>query len=270
MPYRQRGRALAVTEFSWGAALLLGAPLVGWLMQRGSWQSPYLVLGLAALVSAASLRLLLPLARPVRSRAATLGAAFRVMRTERALWAACLFVLLLMAANEVFFIVFGGWMETRFGLSLTQLGLVSTVIGMAELVGSTAVAGWSDRIGKRRMVILAGTANAVTYALIPFTALTLPLALGSLFILFLSFETTVVAAIPVLTEVVPRARSTVLSTTVAFFSLGRALGAFAGARIWDGESLLWNGLLAGGLMLVAVLVLARAVREETGEDDETG
>ena len=34
VPYRQRGRALAITELSWAAALLLGAPLIGLVIER--------------------------------------------------------------------------------------------------------------------------------------------------------------------------------------------------------------------------------------------
>ena len=50
-------------------------------------------------------------------------------------------------------------------------------------------------------------------------------AVAGLFLFYLSFEFTVVSVIPMMTEVIPGARATVMAFSVAFMMLGRAIGA---------------------------------------------
>ncbi|MGD8849405.1 MAG: MFS transporter, partial [Anaerolineales bacterium] len=47
--YQQRGRAIAITELGWSGASLIGLPLVGWLIARSNWATPFPVLGLFTL-----------------------------------------------------------------------------------------------------------------------------------------------------------------------------------------------------------------------------
>ena len=264
VPYRSRGRAIALTEYSWGGALLLGAPAAGWLMERYAWQTPYLFLALGALGTALLLRLSLPRARPRVSRTSSLRGAAAVLREHPVVWAAVLFFLPIMMANDVFFIVYGDWMERQFDLNLAQLGLTTLVIGAAELSGSSIVAWASDRFGKRPVILVAGLGNALSYFLIPLTGGSLPLAIGGLFFLFLTFETTIVGGLPLMTELVPEARNAVLSVMLLFFSLGRTLGALLGPLIWArGQGLAGNGVMSGLLMLAALALLARYVHEGT-------
>ena len=50
-------------------------------------------------------------------------------------------------------------------------------------------------------------------------------AFVGLSLFYISFEFTLVSSIPMMTEVVPQARATLMAFNVAFISLGRALGA---------------------------------------------
>lgn len=261
VPYAQRGRAIAITELSWAGAVLIGAPLVGWLIARSGWQSPFLWLGLLAIVGAVTISRLLPQARRDHSERIRLNQLWRVWRENPIIWAACGYVMLMMAANEMLFIVYGDWMEAGFSLSLTTLGLTTAVIGGAEIVGEI-IAGWaSDHFGKRRVIITTGLANAATYLLIPFVGRSLISALVMLFLVFLFFEITVVAGVPLLTELVPSARSLVMSLNLAASGLGRALGSAVGPLIWVGAGLTGNGVVAAVVMATAVFVLVRWVHE---------
>jgi predicted MFS family arabinose efflux permease len=261
VPYRQRGKALAITEFSWAGALLLGAPLIGRVIERQGWQAPFFWLALAGLGAAALLWRWLPPARVHTTRAATLPDMVRVVRQHPVIWTAALYTLLAMAANDLLLIVYGEWMEQRFTLSLISLGLATTVIGAAEIVGEVA-AGWAvDYFGKRPVIIITGFLTSLAYFLVPYTSLTLPWALATLFIVFFFFETTVVGGMPLMTEVVPTARSVAMSALLAAGSLGRMLGASAGPLVWQASGLHGNTRLAAVVMFVAVLVLARWVRE---------
>ena len=49
VPYAYRGRVIGLIEMSWSASSLIGIPLVGLLIARQGWRSPFLVLGMACL-----------------------------------------------------------------------------------------------------------------------------------------------------------------------------------------------------------------------------
>lgn len=262
VPYRERGRAIAVTEYSWALALLLGAPFVGFLIARQAWWAPFLWLSLFALAGLFLLGrfLLAHRAAPV-NRAPGLHLIFHVMRQHPVVWAAILYVALAMTANEMLFIVYGDWMEGSFQLSLTSLGVASGVIGGAEILGET-LAGWSvDRFGKRPVIIATGLLNAALYAAVPFSSGALAPALVTLFLLFLFFEITIVGGVPLMTELVPQSRGVVMSIILAAMFLGRTLGSFFGPIVWNTLGFTRSGLVWGAIMLSAVVVLALWVRE---------
>ncbi len=266
VPYRQRGRAIAATEVSWSLALLLGAPLVGWLIARGSWRAPFAALAVLGLVGAAWLWRVLPRVRPAPAAPTRRGDLARAVRRHPQIVAAGLYVLLIMVANEILFIVYGEWMEVRFGLSLGGLGLASGLIGGVEL-GSEGLAGWSvDRFGKRPVVITAGALAALSYVAVPLLGRSLTTALGAIAIMFLFFELTVVGGLPLLTELVPAARSLVMSAVVAGTALGRAAGAALGPLLYARGGLWLNGVVSAALTLAAIAILALWLRE--GETPE--
>ena len=166
-----------------------------------------------------------------------------------------------MTANEMLFIVFGGWMVDSFQLNLANLGIAAAVIGGSELLGE-AFAGWSvDRFGKKRVIIISGLLNAFFYLILPYTSGTVTSALVTLFFIFFTFEVTVVGGMPLMTELVPTGRAVVMSMIIFAMSLGRTLGAFIGLLVWDALGFETSALIWAALMAAAVFVLARWVRE---------
>ena len=265
VPYKQRGRAIAITELSWAGGLLLGAPAVGFIITRQGWQAPFVWLNVLGVITAVLLWRILPQTDGNHNRRTTLREIAVVIRQFPVIWTAAFYILLVMAGNEIIFIVYGDWMESSFSLSLTNLGVASGVIGGAEVTGEL-FAGWAvDRFGKRPVIIATGMLNALVYALIPFSSGGLLPALATLFFLFLFFEITVVGGVPLMTELVPKARSVVMAMVLAFGAMGRAIGSFIGPILWDFGGFLTNGLISAGMMGIAVLILARWIREAKDE-----
>jgi predicted MFS family arabinose efflux permease len=256
VPFARRGRAIAATEVAWAGALLVGAPLVGWLIARQGWQSPFLWMALLAGGTAVWLAIVLPPTQATNIRTTRLRDLPATMRQHPAIWAAAAYSILIMSASEIFFIVYGNWMEASFNLPLTSLGLAAGVIGGAEIVGEGAVGVFVDRFGKR-FVVAAGLLCTLMYVIIPSTSASLTTALISLFVLFLGFEMLVVGVIPLLTELVPGARATVMSAVVAAGSLGRASGTVVGPFLWERGGLAANAGAAALLTAAAVFIIAR-------------
>ena len=263
VPYQQRGRALAFTETSWAGGLLIGAPAIGLAIQMWGWQSPFVWLGALAAAAALLLWQTLPRIPHTDRRPLTLRDSARIIRQHPVIWAAALYTLLAMCANEIFFIVYGDWMEASFALSLASLGLASGIIGGAEISGEIMAGFLVDRFGKRPVIITTGLLNAATYFIIPFTATSLTAALVTLVFLSLFFEITLVGGVPLLTELLPGARSVVMAVALAAGALGRAIGSLIGPLIWEHAGFRGSSMAATAVMFLGILVLARWVKEFT-------
>ncbi|HKZ55475.1 MAG TPA: MFS transporter [Anaerolineales bacterium] len=258
--YEQRGLAIAITEFGWSGAFLLGMPIVAWLIARGGWSAPFPFLAGLALVATAVLWRLLPADdRPSRGSLSPLKG-LRIILARPSAVAMLGVGLLASAGNEAVSIVYGAWLEQSFGLEILALGAASAIVGLAELCGEGLVASFSDRIGKRRATLLGLGLNSLASIALPLTGPSIGAAFLGLFAFYFTFEFTLVSAIPLLTEQVPEARASMMASNVAALALGRSLGAFLGPQLLV-AGLLANCLAAAAFDLLAMALLALRVRE---------
>ena len=106
-----------------------------------------------------------------------------------------------------------------------------------------------------------GVVTAMLFLIIPFTSSSLATALATLVAIFFFFEITVVGALPLLTELVPEARGAVMSMGFGAMAAGRTIGSLIGPAIWVRFGLPGNSVLSAAMMLLAVVVLVRWLRE---------
>jgi predicted MFS family arabinose efflux permease len=260
--YARRGRVLAVVEMSWSMAFFLGIPVVGWLIARGGWQVPFRWLALLGAIMLLVLwRLLDPDGDGRGETGSTAVAGLRVVLGSRLALAGLALGVLITMANELVAIVYGLWMETSFGLQVTALGLASIVIGAAEMAGEGLVAALVDHIGKRRAVGGGIVLTAFASLALPFISQSTAGVLVGLFLFYLMFEFTIVASIPLVSELAPGARATMMAAYGSACSAGRMLGALAGPALY-GAGMIANGGAAVALNLLALAVLVFLLRVE--------
>jgi predicted MFS family arabinose efflux permease len=268
IPYERRGLYIALTEFGWAGAVLIGVPVVGFLIARGDWRSPFLPLaGLGALALVGMAALIPP--DPIRvdhSQVNGLDRWLKVIRNPSVL-AVAIIDLLLSGSNEIISVVYGRWMEGAFQLSVEQLGLSVTVIGIAELIAEAGVALLSDRLGKRQTLLLGMVVCAVCYFLLPFASPNITWALTGIFSVYLAFEFAIVAAIPLMSELMPEYRNTVMSTGIAAHAAGRMMGSLAGAVVFR-FGFTWNGIVAGVLTVIGIPLIVWVVKERHPQTSE--
>lgn len=256
VPYQRRGLVIGVIEFSWAGSALIGIPLVGLLIDRWGWQSPLWVLGGLAWVSVVALGRVIPgdgRSQRLNRSSTSLRQAWRLVSRERAAAGALGFILFMALANDNLFVVYGIWLEEAFALSVVALGTATTVIGVAELMGEGLTATVADRLGLKRATLTGLIFSGLSYALLPFLGQSLPLALVGLFFTFITFEFTVVTSFSLFTEVLPKARATMMSSLLAAAGVGRVIGALSGGPIWFS-----GGMWAVGLVSAAATLLALA------------
>lgn len=251
VPYERRGRILAVTELGWSLSFVVGIPLMGYLISRWGWMSPFWTLTFLGGCAIVLLNWMLP--RDIISGDSApnvFSNIQKVLRFTPAL-AGLAIGIFSSAANEVINLVFGVWMEDTFGLQIAALGAAAAVIGFAELGGESLVGLYVDRLGKPRAIAIGLLANSLTAVAFPFLGQTLPGALVGLFFFYLTFEFTLVSTIPMMTEIMPKARATLMAINVSALSLGRALGAFVAPTLFA-----WGmGTIAGAAIVFNLLAL---------------
>ena len=270
VPYQRRGRVLAITEYGWSLSFIFGIPLVGFLIARGGWMAPFPLFALLGSVSFLVLLWMLPRDPDPKPDQPKFWANLRTVLTFTPALLGLSVNIMMSSANEVINLVFGVWMEDTFGLKIAALGLAAAVIGFSELGGETLSAGLTDRLGKTTAVAIGLILNSLAALLLPILGTTIPGALVGLFLFYIAFEFSIVSAIPLMTEILPEARATLMAANVASHSLGRALGALLAAALYTvGQSYPWmHGILANVMVallfnlfaLIALYFLRRHIR----------
>jgi predicted MFS family arabinose efflux permease len=257
IPYQRRGLALAVTEFSWSLSFIIGVPVMGFLIARFGWSAPFPVLTVLGIGMFLVIWRVAP-RRDVRHKASRrLWENFGVVLKNAPALAGISVALWASAGNELINLIFGVWLEDSFGLQIAALAGASIVIGLAELSGEGLVALLTDRLGKPRALALGLSANAVSALFLPFIGKTEVGALVGLFLFYITFEYVMVSHVPMMTELLPGARATVMAFNLTGHSLGRALGAFLAPFIYRHFGFLFVALLAIVFNLFGLLALRK-------------
>ncbi len=235
VPFRRRGLVMGVMETAWAGSSFVGIPLVGLMMERFGWRSPFIFLGVMGLAGSVILPVLLDRDDSCRGTEHAIVHLFRswtFLFSHRPAAGVLGMMFLLSVANDNFFVIYGLWLEQGFHLNLVALGLTTSVIGFAELGGEAFTAFFGDRAGLKRSVIAGLIVSCLGYGLMPFAG-TLPFAVLFLFIVFLGVEVSVVCAISISTELLPGARATMMAGFMAAASIGRVCGALLGGNLWE-------------------------------------
>lgn len=254
--YNRRGFFMAITGLSWALSFILMVPLAGLLMEKTTWYSPYIALSGLGVLMTLLLWKLIPTDRPLEPEPLMILADIKKVLVYPQAIIAILMGALFITGNEIVSVVYGAWVQDSFGLQAAALGAASIVIGVSELGGEGVAALLADRLGKERTIGLSLALNAVWVITLPWLGKSMPGAFIWLFVFYLTFETAIVSNIPLLTEITPATRATLLSLFTAALALGRALGDLAAASLYR-SGFLVNALVCAGLDLLALLALSR-------------
>jgi predicted MFS family arabinose efflux permease len=262
--YEQRARYLGIMEIAWAGGLLIGAPVAGWLIANWSWKAPFWVVGSLGLLGIGLARLFLE-----REDAGVMGAAVPDSPGRQVMLILAT-IALFSYAHESVLVTLGGWLEISFGMTLIALGAVGTLIGVSELIGEISMASFTDRIGKRNSLALGiGVSGVALLGLSTVTEQLIP-AMAVLFVAGVAIEFGIISAIPLMTELRPRARAQTLSLLIVASGMGRATADLVAPRVFTGGGMVpvvvMAGLVALGSLLI-VLLWVREVRAPIQEDE---
>lgn len=262
VPYAKRGTVLGISEIGWSLSFILGIPAIGWIITQKDWHAPFPWLTVLGILAILILIIILPKdSLPQTHKANLLKTMGLIFKTPVAM-AGIIISFSIAASNELINLVFGRWLYDAFDLQIAALALASIIIGFSELGGEVLVSLFVDNLGKARSVGAGLILNALAVLMLPLIGQSINGALIGLFLLYLTFEFTIVSCIPLITELLPGARATLIANFFTSIAVGRATGAFIapflynlGARPDSGPSLIPISITAALLNLLALFML---------------
>jgi predicted MFS family arabinose efflux permease len=256
--------AIGILEYAWAGSTLVGIPIIGFLMGRFHWHTPFYFLGLSGLISLIMLRKCIS-GDPdefeiMERRTPGVLRGLKIMLNKRTSLGALFFAFFVSAANDNLFVVYGAWLENAHHLSIIALGVGTSVIGVAELLGESLTAFFSDRVGLKRSVLLGLIFSSVSYVALPLFEKSIHSSLFGLFTVFFIFEFAIVSFMSLCTELMPESRATMMSGYLAAAGVGRVVGAFLGGRIYLAGGIFYTCSMSFLISVMALVSLAWGLR----------
>jgi predicted MFS family arabinose efflux permease len=258
VPYQRRGTAIGLMEISWAGSTLLGIPVIALLINGVSWRSPFIVMGTIGILGALAMKFFFQddtkeQANPIRKQ--SYKEMLQILVKDTTSLGAMAYVFFFSAAIDNLFVIYGAWFEKAFDVGIVVLGLGTSVIGVAELLGEIMVATVSDRYGLKRVVTLGVMLCILTYCFLPIVSQSYFLALAALFVHFLIFEFTIISSLALCTELHPGMRATMIAGFTAAAGLGRIAGALMGGPVWLSGGIIATGIVSAGLTVLSLVTL---------------
>lgn len=244
VPFAQRGRVIGVIETAWAGSTLIGIPAFALIIEHMGLQTSFYVLAFFGAVGWFMIARILPEdeenTKAQGASVSLLSGIFSLFR-KRSTAGMLLFGFWISLANDGLFVVYGLWLEQSFQVSLVTLGFSTIAIGCAELLGESITALFADKIGLKRTIVISLCLVSGAYFMLPLLDGCLSWALTGMFFVFLFFEIVMVTSFSLSTELLPRARATMMSGFYALSGIGRMAGVLGAGIFWK----------IGGIQMVA-------------------
>ena len=275
LPYHQRARALGMVEYAWAITGIAGLSLIGWLIEATNWRVPFFLLGIGLVIMSFVFGAM-PAVRAVDHGSAPtnnpsgslsvpvwrrMGNFFALGSNARSTYSTISAGALTFFAGFQIMIIYGAWLKNQYQLDAAQLGLVALILGLFDLVASVSVSLFTDRIGKRRSVLLGNLFALLGYLLLPWLNTSVTLTVFGIALARGCFEFTIVSHFPLLSEQVPEQRGKVLTLGSAVVLGAGTLASFSGPWLYTHYGVIGVSTLSATSVGGAVLLLLSWVKE---------
>jgi DHA1 family inner membrane transport protein len=287
VPFGRRAEVTGLVETSWALALLVGIPVLGVVVGKVGWRWGYVVIAVLCGLAALGVRRRIPpssgsragqlhpdalldeaVGGPVGPTATAAVADAPVAEPDRPWWRlpgrtvlTLASVALLMGAVQLVVVVEGVWLEDVFGFSTAGIGVAIFFIGVAELVGSLGASRLTDRVGKRRSMVLGAVVMAPAMASLGLVGPHAAVGIAVVAVGTLGFEYALVSAFPLVAELDPAARGTMFTLMLAGGTAMRGVANAVGALLYEAGGIEVVGLASASVVVVVIGLLVVAVRE---------
>ncbi|HEX9258628.1 MAG TPA: MFS transporter, partial [Acidimicrobiales bacterium] len=170
----------------------------------------------------------------------------------------------MMTGAQSVVIVFGAWLEDIHRFSTAAIGGIAFLLGAGELVASTSTIRLTDRLGKRRAVVLGLGLMAPAAALLAAFNEQVVAGIALLVMFVIGFEFALVSILPLVGELHPEARATSIGIGFGFGTLGRGAGAAVSTWLYSSHGMGSSAIVGAGMAIASALfVLVGGKRAES-------
>lgn len=257
----QRTRAMGNLAMGYPLAALLGLPIGALVAGVVDWRATFLAVALLATL-ATLLIWRLPADRPRGTVPVGYVEGLRRALGDRAVLSVLAVTFVWFCGPLGMFTFVGGFFQSSYGLSTSEVGVVFMVLGLVGVVSARSSGRFTATIGARRAVLLGIGCFAVAVLVLPSTP---PLMILSLVVFGLWVFGTwfgLPAQQSIAAGIDPRARGTIMAFNSSALNLAGVISPIIGGAVYEqgGFRLLgtWTALLGAVAFLVAYLLLPRA------------
>jgi MFS transporter, DHA1 family, inner membrane transport protein len=263
VPYARRGLVLGMSELGWATGGLIGVPIAARAIALWGWQSPYALIALGGALALVWAAVTLPRCHDSVHQAQRVDtrAAFSAVARHRSAMVMLCVAALFLVGGELIAVSYASWLSQTFQLDVIALGGIVATFALADVGGEVLSMLAVDRFGKKRALLAGYCATTLFYFVLPALGASLPVAVAALFLYYVCFEFTIVSVFPLVSELAPEARGTMLSLTTLAASVGRTIGGLGGAALFALGGFGANGVVAGLAVGAATVLFAVGVRE---------
>ena len=256
--YERRSQITGFTETSWALAMLVAVPLLGIVTAVSSWRVAFAIM---AVVGGQCAWLVHRRIDDSPARVPHLSEGRSVSVMLRVGWPVYIGFGVLMTAANCVFVVVGAWFQDSFGMSTVQVAVTATTLGLGELMASLGSMRFTDRIGKRRSVILGIVGSLIGYLAMPFLNSSVVAATLAIAVARMCFEFNIVSHFPLLSEQVPEPRGKCLTLGASITLIGGSLAGFTGPWLLVNAGVTTLALSSAAAVILALIIVLTRVRE---------
>ena len=254
VPYERRGRSMGWVAIAYTAAPILGVPVAAWVAESVGWRANYVAFAVSGIFFALAVRLWLKESRS-SPRAERRGRSYLSFLASRSTAAGALSAFFVTGGVTGFLLFLGAHLQTKFGLTVGQVGMVFLLCGVASLVGAFGAGRLSDRMGKLRMTLVSSLALAVFLLVVPYVEGTVLYAMLGL--VGVSVAARLAPLQSLITELVaPDSRGAYVALRNTMSQCGNAAGALAAAALYE-RGFQYVCFMTAAFSLVAFALLLR-------------
>jgi predicted MFS family arabinose efflux permease len=157
---------------------------------------------------------------------------------------------------------YGAWLSEQYGIDAARLGTVALLLGCFDLAASVSVSLFTDRMGKRRSVLLGGGGALVGYLVMPWLNTSLLSAVLAFAVARGFAEFFIVSNLSLLSEQAPAQRAKVVTLNLAIMQLGFTVAGFGGPWLYRRYGVAGLSTISLVALVAAMLIILAWVREQ--------
>ena len=265
-PYERRGWASGWIMSGFAFGQVVAVPLGTILAERYGFRSPFFLFAMVAAVSFLLIFAFIP--QPLIKRA---GERLSVKSALKSYWAllqnaqilnAAVAYGTMLSAVATFVVFFPTWLEGELGMSPSATAVLFMIGGLANILVGPQAGRWSDRLGRKPMIVGSCLISATLFTATPFIVSGAVSAYSVFFLVMMLLALRLSPLQALLTTLVSDSqRGSLMSLVVAVGQLGGGLGGVTAGILYAQFSYLGNALMAAVLITVTGLVVWRGLSE---------